>query len=250
MSGFRSTPDDAFAHRAGAGGMWDEIGQLQFGYLVNEVGLRHADRFVDIGCGPLRLGVRPIPYLDADRYFGVDIDPDLIDGGRFEIEHAGLQDKHPQLRLSDDFDLDFGVRFDVAWAQSLFTHLPLNSIKLCLLKLAPLLADGGVLYATFFHNPRASSDPGVWRVPGQDRRRLTHIDRDPYCYDLTAFQWACAGTGLLVEHLGEWGHPRNQQMLRFSRATGPTPVAASAGVATTATGPTDVNTRTRRREIL
>jgi hypothetical protein len=34
------------------------------------------------------------------------------------------------LRSTDRFDNDFGVAFDVAIAQSVFTHMPLNMMRL------------------------------------------------------------------------------------------------------------------------
>ena len=48
-----------------------------------------------------------------------------------------LREKLPRenLRATDRFDCDFGVQFDFAIAQSLFTHIPLNDIRLCLVRL-------------------------------------------------------------------------------------------------------------------
>ncbi len=43
-------------HRNVVGGMWDEIGKLQFDFL-NAEGLRADVDFLDVGCGVLRGGL-------------------------------------------------------------------------------------------------------------------------------------------------------------------------------------------------
>jgi len=43
----------AAGHRRYVGGMWEEIGQLQFDYLVSQ-GLRPEHVFCDVACGSLR----------------------------------------------------------------------------------------------------------------------------------------------------------------------------------------------------
>jgi len=54
---------------------------------------------------------------------------ELDDAGR-----ARLPSKN--LRATDRFDADFGVEFDMAIAQSVFTHVSLNWIRLCLARVA------------------------------------------------------------------------------------------------------------------
>ena len=48
----------AGAHRDFVGGMWDEVGALQFEYMQS-AGLRPGHRLLDMGCGALRR--RPSP---------------------------------------------------------------------------------------------------------------------------------------------------------------------------------------------
>lgn len=42
-------------HRGAVGGMWDQIGKLQFEFMVKH-GLKPEHKFLDIGCGSLRGG--------------------------------------------------------------------------------------------------------------------------------------------------------------------------------------------------
>lgn len=203
------------SHRGAVGGMWDEIGRLQFHFLQAE-GLRPHHRLLDIGCGSLRGGVHFARYLHKGNYFGIDANPRLITAGQKELAAAGIPDR-ATLRVSDDFNMDFGVPFDFALAHSLFTHLPFNSIQLCLIKIDNILAPGAKLFATFFRNPAGvrGFEPAV--QPGRDGDRLTFMHRDPYHYDPSIFSWLCESLDLTMEDLGNWNHPRSQQMLRFTK---------------------------------
>jgi hypothetical protein len=73
-------------HRETVGGKWDEIGILQFEYLVAKT-LRPEHRLLDIGCGCLRGGVHFIRYLDPTNYFGIDVNQSLLDAG-YNVELA------------------------------------------------------------------------------------------------------------------------------------------------------------------
>jgi SAM-dependent methyltransferase len=197
-------------HRAAVGGLWEKIGALQFDYLVAR-GLRPEHRLLDVGCGSLRGGVRSVRYLDVGHYFGVDADPKLLDAGRVELDAAGLADRRVSLRHSDAFEVDFGVQFDFVLAQSVFTHLSLNAIRVCLARVAPCLAPGGQFYATFF---RAPADPFK---PVERDRFTTYYDRDPFHYPVEHLEWAAGGAGLTMTDLGQWSHPRGQEMLLYAR---------------------------------
>src|SRR5208282_4584116 len=72
------------SHREFVGGMWDEIGALQFEFL-KEQGLAPGHRLVDIGCGCLRGGVHFVPYLQKGGYCGIDLNASLIEAGRKEL---------------------------------------------------------------------------------------------------------------------------------------------------------------------
>jgi len=58
-------------HREYVGGMWEEIGTLQFNFLLSR-GLKPESYLLDIGCGSLRLGVKAIPYLERSHYLGIE----------------------------------------------------------------------------------------------------------------------------------------------------------------------------------
>lgn len=111
-------------HRQMVGGYWDQIGRLQFDYLVQR-GLRASDVLLDVGCGSLRAGRFFIEYLEPEHYLGLDAEADLIQAGlEHELPAAIGQAKKPRFVVSDRFAFDqFERQPTVGLAQSLFTHL-------------------------------------------------------------------------------------------------------------------------------
>ena len=189
-------------HRSFVGGLWDEIGCLQLEFLKAQ-GLEPGHRFLDIGCGSLRAGVKLVPYLDPGHYFGIDANEKLLDAGyRKELVPAGLGDRLPRQNLycSAKFEhrglsegaIDFGM------CAAVFTRLPLDELRPMLRRVARYFRLGGRLYVSF-HEAAASAPK---------RRHYTPAT-------MTA---AAAGTGWRTRHIGEWGHPRGQQMMEYERA--------------------------------
>jgi len=205
-------------HRALVGGLWDQVGPLQFDY-VRARGLTPDMYVIDVGCGCLRGGVHFVGYLLPGHYYGVDISQELLDAGYdVELGRLGLQDRLPRENLlcSGEFELGrFGVTFDVAIAVSLFTHLPASHVRACLTRLAGVVRVGGVLYATIFLSPESHD----WRKP------LTHSPggittypaSDPYHYREEEILACAAGLPWSVALDRNWGHPRGQTMVTLSR---------------------------------
>jgi SAM-dependent methyltransferase len=204
-------------HREKVGGLWDELGRLQIDFLRGD-GLRPTDTLLDVGCGSLRGGVHFIRFLEPGRYYGIDKDPELIRAGvEIELPRAGLAGRLPadHLAVTDAFDADrFGVAFDVAWAQSVFTHLQSPAIRRCLEQTARCVRPGGRFYATFFESGEDVEAP-VTHEPGGI---TTRHDQDPYHYRFRDLAALAAGLPWRAEYIGEWSHPRAQRMARFDRS--------------------------------
>lgn len=197
-------------HREYVGGLWDEVGRLQLRFLRGR-GLRRDHRLLDIGCGALRGGVHLIRYLDAERYTGVDKEPELLRiGAEQELGPALMQAKRPTLIALADFEFDrLPTRPGIAWAHSIFTHLPMEHIRRCLANLRPVLPRAGVLYASYAECEAPKDNP----IEPHDHR----------LFEYTPAEMTEAGraTGWRVEHLGKWGHPRGHRMLKFTPVTHP-----------------------------
>lgn len=202
-----------YCHREAVGGLWDIMGKLQIDFMIKQ-GLKPEHYFLDIGCGSLRGGIHFIRYLEAGHYYGIDKDSYLLKAGRdIELKRAGLSDKRPQLLLSANFDLSSipDDKFDFMLAQSLFTHLPMYMIELCLINVMPKLKTGGVFYATF----NESND-------GQSHLAKPHSNKNDEfgftSYPFSSFSGICCKIGISISYLGDWNHPRGQKMLVFRKS--------------------------------
>jgi cyclopropane fatty-acyl-phospholipid synthase-like methyltransferase len=215
-------------HREVVGGLWEQIGNLQFEFLASH-GLEPTHHLLDIGCGCLRGGVRFAAYLEPSHYWGIDSNQSLLDAGHaIELAQAGLSDRVPRENLlyDDEFRFArFGRMFDVAIAQSLFTHLSANRIKLCLNRLATVMKPGGRLFATYFevteHHPfgEACDHPHGVR---------TWSFKDPFHYPVSAFERLLDGEPWRLIWTGEWDHPRDQRMAILERLSEPSGVSPDA----------------------
>jgi SAM-dependent methyltransferase len=205
-------------HRALVGGLWDEIGALQLDFLRAHR-LTPQSRLFDIGCGSLRLGLRAVDYLEAGHYFGTDINASLLAAGyEKEIVPAGLAPKLPRENLIVDADFTFAGlprNLDFAIAQSVFTHLPLNHMRLCLANLAAHLDGPCQFFLTVFIAPDGALSKPFTHEPGGV---TTYPHRDPYHHSVADLHHVAAGLPWRVEYIGEWNHPRNQKMVLYSKA--------------------------------
>ena len=192
-------------HRNYVGGMWDEIGKLQYDFLLSN-GLKPGDVFLDIACGSLRAGRHLIPYLNAGNYLGMDKEKSLIDLGlKHEMNEQVTKSKSPEFVISKDFEFQkFTKQANFAIAQSLFTHLPPNLINLCFQKLKGNFQKNGIFYATYqfskdkIVNPLEPNDLGMFKYTPEE-----------------VIQFG-KSNGWNVEIIGDWNHPRNQQIVKYT----------------------------------
>ena len=202
----------AGGHRDMIGGLWEELGALQTDFLKAQ-GLAPRHRFIDIGCGALRAGVKLAAYLEVGHYYGVDVSAALLESGRRELEAAGLSDRVPaaNLRVSGSFDLSGLPAFDFGIAQSVFTHLPPPALGACLRTVAPNFAPAGRFFATFFIAPAQCA------ALLHERGGVTsYADADPFHTTVEAIVAAADEAGWRARWIGEWSHPRDQQMCEFT----------------------------------
>lgn len=197
-------------HRAYVGGKWEEVGELQRDFLVGE-GLKPHHRLLDVGCGSLRGGLHFVDYLDSGNYYGIDINANVIVAG-YDNELTDEQRKRlpvTNLHSTDRFDTDFGVDFDMAIAQSVFTHVSLNHIRLCMYRVSKVLKPGGTFYATFYERP-----PG-YPLDGHHRKQFT--ERNAFWYYRRDIRWASRFGRWKFRYIGQWGHPRGQRIVALHR---------------------------------
>ncbi len=194
-------------HRGEVGGLWEAVGRAQFDFMVRQ-GLKPQDILVDVGCGSLRGGRLFIAYLEPEHYLGIDHAPWLIKAGlKHEISKDLRQEKRPQFVTSERFEFHkFGKRPNYGIAQSLFSHLIEDDILLCLVKLRAEISAGGRFYATFI--PK-----GLLEESYKNPRRSN--DYIPFQYNAEEILALGREAGWEARYIGDWGHPRGQEMLEF-----------------------------------
>ena len=201
-------------HRAFVGGLWEEIGQLQFQFMKAQ-GLLPQHKLVDVGCGAMRGGLHFVNYLNNGNYFGLDSNRSLIEAAKVELDDKGLLAKSPSLLVNDKFELFlFNTKFEYAIAISVFTHLFMNHITRCLVEIGKVLTPNGRFYATFFQAPHPAHLKPMIHYPGKIK---THYDHDPFHSSIEEMQNLAARANLEVNLVKDWSHPRAQKMLCFSK---------------------------------
>jgi SAM-dependent methyltransferase len=195
-SGRRFTEDELAkgTHRefvSGTGGDWEEggLGQLRF---LQQNGLRPHHKFIDIGCGALRAGRHLVDFLDAGNYYGVDANLSLVQAG-YDRELTDVQRRKlpvSNLRANDRFNVDFGVTFDMAIAQSVFTHVSLNHMRLCLHRLSKVMRPGGTFYASFIEQPPGTPVDHMFQFWSGGRTYF--FEKNVYWYRQSDMEWAAA----------------------------------------------------------
>jgi SAM-dependent methyltransferase len=105
-------------------GVWTQLQKYQFTALT-ALGLEPHHSFLDIGCGPITVGLKLISYLDRGNYVGIDaLTEPLVESYRRIAKHS-LADKNPTLVCSSTFGKEElgDRRFDYIWMSQLSYHL-------------------------------------------------------------------------------------------------------------------------------
>lgn len=191
-------------HREYVGGLWDQMGKLQFDFMV-EAGLKPEHVFLDAGCGALRGGRHFIAHLNRGNYLGLEKERGLVSAGvRAELGQAMLRDKAPELVISGSFEFErFSKQPEFALAQSLFTHLTAGDIKLCMTRLRQFVNPGTRFYATF----------QIGEAEGDNPTR-SHAHRG-FCYSRETAEQFGRDAGWRARYIGDWRHPRGQKMVEY-----------------------------------
>lgn len=194
--------------------VWTEHQEMQVEFLRAK-GFCPSSNILDVGCGPLRLGVKLIPELETGWYFGQDINRKALELGRKVLSDAEVNSYRYTLLCSNDFDMNSVDRkIDIAFSNSLFSHLRLNSILICLIKVRKTLKPSGVYYSTFFNVAYQK-----WSIPCPQRKWerefYTFPDKDPYHYNDEILRLLAKTAGFELALEKDFGHP-TQTMACFT----------------------------------
>jgi hypothetical protein len=159
-----------------------------------------------------------VDFLEPGHYYGIDANRSLMQAG-YDVELTDEQRTRlpvRNLRANDRFDGDFGVQVDVAMAQSVFTHVSLNHIRLCLYRTAKVVKPGGSFYATFFQRPASTALDTV--LPSKSGKPF-FTEKNVFWYYAEDLRWAAGFGPWEYRYIGDWGHPAKQKMVQFVRLT-------------------------------
>lgn len=205
-------------HRVWVGGLWEEIGALQYEFLRSR-GLKPGMKLLDIGCGAFRGGIHFMRYLHPGNYYGIDRNESLLRAGiDIEVPLAGIAERFVSSNVIPNARFEFQklkAMFDIALAQSVFSHIGRDQVRLCLSRLAPTMRPGSVFYASFFERPETHNSK--FPVRHSKAGVVSHAATDPYNYSLSDIEAIIRDLPWLLEYIGDWGHPRDQMMLAFHR---------------------------------
>jgi len=187
--------------RYAVGGLWEEIGRLQFEYLVAK-GLEPGHRLLDFGCGSLRGGLHFIGYLDPGNYTGVDISAEALAIGEVFLAESGLDDRQPELIRIGGLDLAEldGRCFDYLLAHSVLTHMPPTDIGALFRSIRRVMVPESRFFATYF-------DGG-----GRYHVSADHLD---FHYPFDRLAGMAAENGLVLTRDASYSHPRGQVMVEI-----------------------------------
>jgi SAM-dependent methyltransferase len=173
---------------------WLAIGRFQFDFLATH-GLRSEHRFLDIGCGNLRLGANLVPYLDEYGYVGIDISPRIVTAALDTIRTFKLQGRLPRIFLVSETNYEFLPEnyFDAANAHSVFSHLPADEIEKVLRETFRILKPGGWFDFTFLNRSEVSN----------------HLREDFY-YPQEMMLEIATGCGFQPQPLADWSYSQDK----------------------------------------
>lgn len=115
----------------------------------------------------------------------------------------------------DDFYFSrFNFRFNSTIVQSVFTHPPWNTILRYFVKMKRGLAGIGKFYAAFFEDKRGRHATTTILVDSGGI--VTFIDKESFHHIFSTFEKLGSNVDLKVNLVGNWNHPRNQQITVFT----------------------------------
>jgi len=142
-------------------GQFDEHRRFQMAFL-KEQSVNPSASFLEIGCGPLTLGVPLIGYLDPCRYTGIDVRNSVLDVAYAQIGKHNLAAKNPRLIASASFGAEElgDARFDVVWSFSVLFHLTDEQVGEIFHQVHRRLAADGRYWANI--NPTIGNSDSRW----------------------------------------------------------------------------------------
>ncbi|MFZ2725014.1 MAG: class I SAM-dependent methyltransferase [Methylococcaceae bacterium] len=134
---------------------YDINGGLQFQFML-DLGLREYHRFLEIGCGSLRLGRLLMTYLLPNRYYGVEPNKKILEEGmKYNLgsndpNSPFFQLKNPSFAHNTEFDFSFvGKPVDYIVAQSIASHTGVTETEQLLKNISAVMHEDSIAMVTY-----------------------------------------------------------------------------------------------------
>ena len=165
-----------YRNYVGAPAQYQLMRDWQLEFLTALPEFDHTKTFLDIGCGSMRLGAVLIPKLSPGNYIGLDLNQKMVEAGiHNECGQLDLDELQPEFIYTDCFDMSsIDKPVHMAWAQAVFNHLNLSTIKVCLTNLKHKLDTQGVFYSTYWPGDTEVSNDSVSDFYDGRKRDIRH----------------------------------------------------------------------------
>lgn len=174
--------------------------------------------FLDIGAGDIMFGDQTEELGTPDVYFAQDLSRPSLEAGLRRLKRRGFPTDQFVLMGSTDFNLESIATesVDLAFSNSLFSHLTLNSILLCLENLGPKMKLGSSYFSSMIvaHEGK-HHETCVWPYLGDEIH--SRPSSDPYHYSEQVIRalGLCSSFFDVVD-IHEYGHPF-QKLVEFRK---------------------------------
>ena len=155
-------------------------------------------------------------------FYVQDLSKPSLESGINRLNKKGIDTTRFVTMASDDFNFDLieDPTIDNAFSNSLFSHLSLNTILLCLKKLSPKMKKGAKYFSSMIICPnKDETKPFDWsflNTKGSDV--VSSFNKDPFHYNReTIFKLSLFNTGFnVIEIHDDYGHPF-QKLVEFQK---------------------------------
>ncbi len=177
--------------------------------------------FLDIGAGDIVLGEKLNEIGVPKKFYVQDLSKPSILSGLKRLDASGVDISNIVGFVSTNFDFNVieDGEVDYAFSNSLFSHLTINSITLCLHNLSPKMPIGAKYFSSMIVLP---TDEDTYAYDWSYLKKLgtqlaSYSIKDPYHYTANTIKnLQQFNTGFKMKHIHDYGHPF-QKLVEFER---------------------------------
>lgn len=115
--------------------------------ILKSQGMVSNSYLLEVGCGPLMMGIPAMTYLDNGHYVGIEPNGWIIEQTLSVPENNKIfTNRNPTILSTTDFDArSLDIEFDYVFAHSIMSHASANQLPMFLERCSDVLKPGGIL---------------------------------------------------------------------------------------------------------